>query len=558
MHCILRRHCVTAMPAILAAAISWLAAMPTLSIAEDTEPAPGRTLLLVDDHHVLYRSGTQRVFHAATANETNPIVREEHAWEMAIAWSSLYRDPKTGKYQLWYQAYAGGRDDRKTHRCVVCYAESEDGIRFTKPMLGLHDFKTDRKPFAGHHTETNIVLLASGGYGDRYCNSVLVDNSEPNPNRRYKMLYYDFSNDATGQEWPGWHAAFSPDGIHWTKSSRNPLNQTAYGGRGIQPYFSDESPYFEQWDKNKNFLRKQWPLPLSMSDAVDVFFDPLCQKYVVYGKCWLNGPAGGLAWKHAMARAESDDFLTWSKPQIVCTPDDLDAPNTEFHTSPVFFHNGCYFSLNQILTARGETIGAKADQMQIELMVSRDGIRWDRPFRGQSFIPQQGFSSGGIFTNSTPIILDDEIRFYYGGYSSGATGGGSRLTSDNQQSGVGFATIPLDRFAGIRSAKLSAQTTLKKPLKDIGQVTLKPVSLDEIRTISINADATDGSIHVEILDEDGFRVRGFSKEDATAITGDSLTHRLEWKEHTLADLPPGQYMLRLHLHNAEIFAVTLH
>ena len=51
--------------------------------------------------------------------------------------------------------------------------------------------------------------------------------------------------------------------------------------------------------------------------------------------------------------------------------------------------------------------------MHIELMISRDGIRWDRPFRELPFIDsrRQAFSNGGIFTNSTPIILDDEIRF---------------------------------------------------------------------------------------------------------------------------------------------------
>ncbi|HAH46173.1 MAG TPA: hypothetical protein DCM07_15240, partial [Planctomycetaceae bacterium] len=159
-----------------------------------------KTLLLVDDHHILYRAGTRRLFHHAEAYAENPVVREDQPWELAIAWSSIHRHPETGIYQLWYQAYAGGRDPRKTHRCVVCYAESEDGIHFTKPMLKLHDFKTDRKPWEGSFPETNIVLLASGGYGDRYCNSVLFEPGEDDPARRYKMLYYDFSPDENNQE----------------------------------------------------------------------------------------------------------------------------------------------------------------------------------------------------------------------------------------------------------------------------------------------------------------------------------------------------------------------
>jgi dienelactone hydrolase len=517
------------------------------------------TLLLVDDHHVLYRAGTKRVFHPAMLNPTNPIIREDKPWEMAIGWTSVVRHAETGKYQLWYQAYAGGRDERKSHKCVVCVAESDDGITFTKPALGVHDFMMTREPMPGLHTKTNIVLVGDGGYGDRYANSVLFDPSDDDPSKHYRMLYTDFGKDADGREWPGFFAAFSPDGIHWKKSPQNPLIKTAYGGRSLQPQFSDEVPYDERWDARKNFLRKNWPIPLSMSDAADVFYDPNLAAWVVYGKSWLQGPDGGLAWKHAMARVESKDFINWSKPQIVASTDDLDPPNTEFHTSPVFFRDGCYFSLNQILIARGEAIGAKADAMHIELMISRDGFRWERPFRDEPFIEnsKQSFSNGGIFTNSTPIYLDDEIRFYYGGYNSGAIGGGAKLTDASQQSGVGFASLGLNRFAGIRPVKISAQSTLKRPLDNIGQVTLKPLDLSDVRNISLNADASEGSICVEILNEDGYRVRGFSKDDAEPVTGDSLTHAVKWEEQNLKQLPAGQYLIRLHLDNAEVFAITL-
>lgn len=518
-----------------------------------------QTLLLVDDHHVMYRSGTRRVFHPAIVNPSNPVIREEKPWEMAIAWTSVVRHAESGKYQLWYQAYGGHRDARKTHRCVVCIAESDDGINFTKPDLSHHDFKTDREPFAGHFEKTNIVLLGGGGYGDRYANSVLYEPESPDPARRYKMLYTDFAEDQEGQEWPAFHAAFSPDGVRWTKAAENPLNRTAYGGRGTQPPFSDENVYSEVWDSGKEFTRKTWRIPFSMSDAADVFYDPRHEAYVVYGKAWIQGPAGGLAWKHAMARVESKDFLTWTKPQLVANTDDLDPVNTEFHTSPVFFKDGCYFCLNQILSARGETTGAKADAMHIELMISRDGLRWDRPFRETPFIAadEQAFSNGGVFTNATPVYLDDQIRFYYGGYNSGAIGGGAKLTDPSQQSGVGFASIERDRFAGIRPVAISAQSTLKKPLENIGQITLKPIGLEGVQDVSLNADARGGEIRVELLDEDGYRVRGYSRADAVPLRGDSLSHRVTWNGRGWANLPAGKYSLRLHLDNAEVFAVTL-
>ncbi|MEZ6087716.1 MAG: prolyl oligopeptidase family serine peptidase [Pirellulaceae bacterium] len=518
-----------------------------------------REFLFVDDHHILYRSGTERILHPANLHSENPLIREDKPWELAIGWVSVALHPETRKYQLWYQAYGGGRDERKTHKCVVCYAESDDGVTFVKPELSVHDFKTERKPFAGHHQQTNIVLLGEGGYGDRYANSVLLEPGEPDISRRYKMLYTDFSKDEQGAEWPGFHAAFSSDGIHWTKSSHNPLNQTAYGGRGSQPPFSDEDVYSERWDERKQFTRKTWRLPISMSDAVDVMFDPVRGVYSVYGKSWLQGPDGGLAWKHAMARVDSRNFVDWSKPKIVAWPDEHDPPDTEFHTSPVFYYKGVYFCLNQILHARAEAVNAKADQMHVELMTSRDGLRWDRPFRDQPFFPseRQAFSNGGVFTNSTPIFLRDEIRFYYGGYNSGAIGGGAALIDSAQQSGVGLATIRLDRFAGVRPVETSAQSTLKRPLQNIGQITLKPIDLTGIDQISLNADASGGSIRVEILTEDGYRVRGFTKDDAIAVTSDTLRGAVSWKARDLGDLPPGKYLLRFHLDKAEVFAMSL-
>ena len=64
-------------------------------------------------------------------------------------------------------------------------------------------------------------------------------------------------------------------------------------------------------------------------------------------------------------------------------------------------------------------------------------------------------------------------------------------------------------------------------------------------------------ILVEILNEDGFRVRGFSKDEAVPITADALVSEAVWKEKKLSDLKPGRYLLRIHLDNAKLFACTI-
>lgn len=89
----------------------------------------------MDDHDILYRSGTKRVLHPPTKHPQNPLITEDKPWELAIGWTSVHRDAKTGKYQLWYQAYAGKRAQLKTHECTVAYAESDDEPRSVQKAI---------------------------------------------------------------------------------------------------------------------------------------------------------------------------------------------------------------------------------------------------------------------------------------------------------------------------------------------------------------------------------------------------------------------------------------
>lgn len=486
------------------------------------------TMLMVDDHDVLYRSGTERVVTPFERSDANPVIAaREHPWEVAIGWTSVHRDADTGRYQLWYQAYTGDRLPKRTQDCAVCYAESEDGITFEKPIM-------ERHPFPGHD-RTNIVLVGNGGYSYRYGNAVVVD-AEDAGDRRYKMSYFDWAVD-DGQEYPGLCAAFSPDGIAWTKHPEAPLSRMAYG-KGV---FGGPVPFADDH-------REPWLLTLTMSDAVDAMWDPVRKVYAIYGKMWIDGPDGGMFWKHAMGRIESRNFVDWSAPELVLAPDDDDPPHVEFHTSPVFYHAGRYFALKQILDR-----GTGGGTIDIELAVSRDGIAWERPFRRQPVLKRSEgdrFDSGSIFTNATPVILVDEIRFYYGAYSGGATSVDDR----GHLSGVGFATIPRDRFAGVQPVARSDQATVNVPLEHVGQVTTKPVDLTGVEGIRLNADAAGGTVRVEILDPSGRRVRGFGREDAVTVRGDGLRHVVAWDGAAVLGLD-GPHLLRVHLERATLYAI---
>ncbi len=95
------------------------AAVVGVLFATTINAAEPRTLLFVDDEDILYRSGAQRVLqqpkrHAANPLLTGPTIKNQ------VAYSSVHRDPATDRYQMWYQMTG--------HDCVVCYAESADGL----------------------------------------------------------------------------------------------------------------------------------------------------------------------------------------------------------------------------------------------------------------------------------------------------------------------------------------------------------------------------------------------------------------------------------------------
>ena len=484
---------------------------------------PPSTILLVDDHHILYRSGTKRVLHPLKRHEKNPMLAEDKPWETTIAYCSVYRNPDTGAHQLWYQAFDGN-----PYRNFLCYAESRDGINWVKPNMGLCEYKEVE--------ETNILLSIG------FCASVIFDPRDPDPYRRYKLVFYE-RGGMTGRVYSGLRLACSPDGIHWTKYPESPIIRSSEGYKWPVPFEGD--PPIDGGLPGP---------PLSVSDVVDLIWDPMRQVYAIYSKTWIDGPEGNMHWKRAVVRTDSKDFIHWTKPQLIMTPDEFDgqwgdhemswtaggggSEGVQLHSGPAFYYNNMYFSMLQVMDS-GNT-----GNMPIELALSHDGYHWERPFRHKFFLPpledKTKFDASVIWSNATPVFLEDEFRFYYGAY-----GHGWNSNDYKQIAGIGLATMERDRFAGVR------------PIENFGQITFKPLDLQHVAAITLNGDATGGTIRAEIMNEDGYRVRGFSRDDAIVITGDSLRHRVAWKDRGLSELPAGRYKIRLHLENAEVFALTL-
>ncbi len=92
----------------------------------------------------------------------------------------------------------------------VCYAESDDGLHWIKPHLGQVEWCGSR--------DNNIIRLTTL-YNEGV--HVIKDDEDPNPARRYKMVYNDFA--AERKFWTI-RTAVSPDGLHWSEGPVLPYN----------------------------------------------------------------------------------------------------------------------------------------------------------------------------------------------------------------------------------------------------------------------------------------------------------------------------------------------
>jgi hypothetical protein len=182
---------------------------PSQSLAE-------AVFLSFDDHSIPLMSGLRlQLVSGKVPGQKNPIVvgRGEPG-RPDDARVRFYGTviPLDGKLRMWYLAQ-GSQDqpERDGSQLRVCYAESEDGVSWRKPELGLVDY---------HGSRRNNIVAIRDGRCDFAAFPVLHDPEDPDPKRRYKTV---FESHVYGNRIS---VAFSPDGLSWTESPANPLGPT--------------------------------------------------------------------------------------------------------------------------------------------------------------------------------------------------------------------------------------------------------------------------------------------------------------------------------------------
>lgn len=347
--------------------------------AADYDPAMnGFRQLFADDYRVEMTTNVELCLHPGV-KAPEPVLRPDQPWEMdaTYLYGTVLFDEEAGLYKMWYQTFHPRLND-----AYICYATSPDGQRWTKPSLGLVNWRGS--------AENNIVLKAEIG-------TVVKDDQTTDPARRYKMF---------GFIRPHYDAFFSPDGIHWTQTDREyVLKEGDVANVGWDPYNEDffvlaklphKAGRVQFLSRSRDFEHWSTPTAVMIADDRD----------------------------QALARLEG-------------------AKKMEIYGMAAAAYEGAYIGFPWLFRVTGK--GAKDTggdgHIDVQFAFSRDLVEWARPVRN-AILPTGvagSFDDEMIFTASAPVVRGDTVEMFYGAWD------GPHGTFD-RRAFVGRATWKRDRF----------------------------------------------------------------------------------------------------------------
>lgn len=473
-----------AMPAVIAFALSAVAAPPRKGqVSLEFDPVlgggPPFRRLFLDAMVVEEQQGLERVFHPATKYEGNPIFVGNGTWEgwgPNLGGTVIRHD---GKFRMYYYCIA---DREKTK---VCMAESTDGLHWTRPNLGLVEWNGSK--------ENNIVHSPT---------NVFKSTNPKSPD--YLWIGYSYSNGNANMR----HSA---DGITW------------------------------KMDEDAKQL-------FSSSDVINWFFDPyrrrMCATWKVPSR---RHRSVGVAW--------SDDGVKWEKPinGPVFVPDDLDPDATQIYGMPVFAYQGMFIGLPLIYHARWIKYGRYTSPEvmfeaqegsprngDIQLAWSWDLINWTRTPKREPFIPNgpvKEFDCGFIGVAREPLVMGDELWFYYSGWD--------QVHEDyaGLKAAVGLAKLRLDGFCSMSAGETEGWLISRREVFNTPRVT-------------INAKVKPGGyVSAELVDRHNNVIPGFEKDMCIPFTGDSVRGELTWKtEKFPAEWIDKDKKIKFYIKNADLYS----
>ncbi len=493
-------------------------------------------LFAFDDHAIPYHGNLQLAMERAEKHPANPVMPIGRPgtideWQVRFYGTIL----RIGdKFRMWYVAAAadgfinpleGGTMDRRGWR--LAYAESLDGVAWTKPNLGLTEFRGSR--------ENNLLGLPAGFRG--YHTLVMHEPEEADPTRRYKMMA--LLVDTGDYEIPG----LVPDPAKW---SGHNVYVPLYSADGLSWRVADElvAEHPRKLSAKFNFLRHVEGSGLYRWKGM----------YYISGQAihqsLLDHAAMPPYGRHVQLW-RSPDLLNWSETstmgfarqgQFTRPPGFTGSPSTALQSDTEQTHEGAsvWNRGNVLLGVTGFWHGSK-DWVKIThplaLLVSNDGLHFREPQpefefgavgeRGRDW-DHSGLGQGQAFAN-----VGEHTYIWYGAPMDQA--GGPRTGRPwPREGGVGLLKFARDRFGSLGT---------RDPDRDGTFVTTAMETRQAVK-ISINAEGLgpESRLRVELLDEHERPLAGYAGEQAARVTRSGLDVPVSWAG---ADRTPGEGTIRV-------------
>ncbi len=473
------------------------------------------TLLSIDDQGLGDRDGLTLTLNKPTVRQ-EPVLKPEtgnlSAPDSMAAhfYGTVLHD--AGKFRMYYYAvsYREGAPGN-LWQGPVCYAESTDGLNWTKPNLGQVEIDGS--------TDNNALKLSDEA---TQCAAVIIDDKETDPNKRYKMVYMAFSHTWT------FRTATSADGTTWDVQEKRPSDKFLEMGSFLR--------FGDQW--------------------------------VVHGQSGGADAEGNPEGRQGYA-STSTDFINWNLDYVdtfrLPEHEDLgqrglsgDYPQVHLGVGATSFGNvavGLYgIWHNPAVDERRKTgwYGAGLITCDLGLLVSNDGIAFREPVVGNVYISEKESPSTPLPGVDDPTILcqangilnvDDQTLIYHGRWRN------ATVTKNNYYAEVALATLPRDRWGSLSLASGSTA----------GSLVSAPITLPESGcSFAVNAEGA-GMLTIELADETGALLPAFSGANmATIAGGKGVEKAVKWSGD-LATLAGKTVQVKVGFtgENAKLYAIYL-
>jgi hypothetical protein len=494
--------------------------------------------LFLDDWHIGSMEGLKRQGHPAQRYPGNPILAKTFPWEQCrvqLYGRCIVHNPETQRYQMYYIAQprcehypnvAVAGEPAVGWVTLPCYAESEDGIHWERPLRPDVSFEDC--------AQTNILDLRRG---PSFEPGILWDAHEPDPQRRYKAFVWDqdFHIPVPGKVTFPRNAQNVPM-IRVLDEAGNVAYEQIYDTWGIRLAFSADGIH---WRNDPG-----WAFRCYSDTGQSVLYDARLGKYVAFGRFnnatfttseVTYGKDTGTAFNigRNVARVESEDFLHWSEPELVLAADSHDPDSFQINSMPVDLYEGLYIGLMEV------DVRPHPNPLRpIQLAASRDSRHWthvaDRFDCLAAPAPDawdSGVHAGWVRPATGLFVRDEEVRMYY-----------NAGPAEDPFAGIGMARWRRDGFVSLHAGE-SGGTLLTRPFIPDGP------------TLHLNIAAPDGEVTVRVCDIQGRAVETWtvSRPSAT-VRGDHTDIAVDWRDSDFGTRIGKPVSLRIEMRSADLYS----